>query len=90
MNIQQQAQELAQAMGVSAHDVLAMAQSMANSIKQDKAADAFLAAGDDDRRAFTEAYASHAVKKLESFHSVYMSRPEAREVFQRKVLEGLN
>ena len=80
-DMKNQIQDLANSMGVSAHDVLAMAQSMANSIKHDKAAEAFTSGNAETQRELTEAYAIHAAKKFDKFHSAYLTNPTLRKNF---------
>lgn len=76
-------------MGVSVTDLMSFAQSVANSIEQDKAVDAFINASDEDSTKMTQAYAAHAVKKSDQFTTKYLTNPEARSTFQTKVFNDL-
>jgi 2-polyprenyl-6-methoxyphenol hydroxylase-like FAD-dependent oxidoreductase len=75
--------ELAQSMNVSVSDVMALAQSVANSIELDNVKP------DQVSTELVEAYVPHAVKKFNSFHSTYLTNPEARLTFQSNILADL-
>lgn len=69
------AQDLAKSMNVSVTDVMALAQSVANSMIKDG-----LSAEHANTDTVT-AYIPHAVKKFEQFQSKYLTNPEARTAF---------
>jgi hypothetical protein len=77
--------ELAKEMNVTSSDVLCLAQSVANSLQEDKAVETFLAADIETRREMVEAYVIHAVKKFEKFQNKYLTNPEARRAFCLKI-----
>jgi hypothetical protein len=79
-------EELAKDMNVSASDVLCLAKSVVNSIVKDGAGNVFLTCTNDERKSLTESYIIHAVKKIEKFQTIFLTNPEAKEVFTRKVL----
>ena len=74
------AQTLANEMNVSLADLMCLAGSVANSIKQDDVA------LDQVSTEVVTAYIPHAVKKFDTFATKYLTNPDARETFQRKVL----
>lgn len=80
---------LAESMNVSVADLMCMAKSVANSIEQDGAVDALSQASDEDSTKMIQAYAVHAVKKVDQFTTTYMTNPEARETFQARVYNDL-
>lgn len=67
------AQELADSMGVSLTDLMCLARGVAISIKQDRAADAFIAADEEQQTTLAEAYIPVAVKKFERFQLAVMT-----------------
>lgn len=75
------AQTLAEYMGVSEADILCLARSVINSMAQDKALSTFVEADADQQRQILEAHIAHAVKKFEQFQTRYMTNPAAREAF---------
>jgi hypothetical protein len=83
---EQQIKELSESMNVSVADLMCMAKSVANSIEQDKAKDAFIAMNEDVRVETTLAYSQHAVRKINKFTSTYLTNKEAKEAFQQSVL----
>jgi hypothetical protein len=70
--------DLAQSMGVSPADVLMFAQSVANSMQQDKMQDS------KDVETVL-AYAQHSVRKYRDFSNRYFSNPNAAKAFQMSV-----
>lgn len=86
---QNKIKELAKSMGVSETDVLCLAQSVVNSIKQDGAADAFSNLSDADRVELTEGYIVHAVRKVKQFTSIYRVNSMARDAFNQTVFCNL-
>ena len=80
---EQQIKELAESMNVSVADLMCLAQSVANDIKKDKSEQALIEMPIDT----AQAYASHAVRKMNQFTSTYLTNSEARNVFQQNVLE---
>jgi hypothetical protein len=80
---EQQIKELAESMNVSVAYLMCLAQSVANDIKKDKAEQAMIEMPIET----TQAYASHAVRKMNQFTSTYLTNSEARNVFQQNVLE---
>ena len=81
---QQMIEDLAAQMGVSAADVRCLAQSVANSIEQDKAAGAYVAMDEEMQAEFALAYVPHAVRKFEQFRVAYQTR--GRSVFSAHVI----
>jgi hypothetical protein len=81
--------ELAESMGVSVADVLSLAQSVANSIEQDKVAPAFLFAGADVQAKVAEAYVPVAVKKFERFVMTMQINKAANTAFKSHVYQSL-
>lgn len=77
--------ELAKEMGVSSADVECLARSMANSIMKDRAAEMFLASGEDMQVEVVQAYAAHEVRKINEFHTAYMTRQDVRGLFNDMV-----
>ncbi len=75
------AKQLAEETGMSEADIMCMAQSVANSIKQDKAEDAFVNAPAQQQAEMTEAYAAHAQRKFDQFYTRYLTNAEARKAF---------
>lgn len=77
--------ELAKEMGVSSADVECLARSMANSIMKDRAAEMFIASGEDMQVEVVQAYAAHEVRKINEFHTAYMTRQDVRGLFNDMV-----
>lgn len=73
--------ELAKSMNVTESDVLTLAQSVVNSLVQDKAQQEFINASEEQGMEITEAYLIHANKKMQQFTTKYNTNPEAREIF---------
>lgn len=71
--------DLAQSMSVSPADVLMFAQSVANSMQQDKVHES-----KDVETVLV--YAQHAVRKHRDFSNRYFSNPNAAKAFQMSVL----
>lgn len=86
---QEENKALADSMNVSVADVMGMAQSVANSIEQDGAVDALSKASNEDSTKMIQAYVVHAVKKVDRFTTTYLTNPEARETFQKRVYNDL-
>lgn len=84
-----QVKELAKQMGVSAADVECFARSIANSIKQDKAEDAFTFGGDELKCEIVQAYAAHAVRKMNEFHTSYMTNRNVNSLVNDMVYAGI-
>ncbi len=84
-----QAADLAKSMNVSEADLMCFARSVANSIEQDKAADGFVACTEQEQVEIAQAYAAHAVKKVESFTAAYLTNPEAKKAFQDSIHASL-
>ncbi|MGL5703624.1 MAG: hypothetical protein ACRCW5_11005 [Cetobacterium sp.] len=77
---------LAKDMGVSEADVLCFARSIANSIKQDLAAEPFISIFNDEERCdMVNAYASHAVRKINEFHTSYITDTRVNSLFNDMV-----
>ena len=85
MNITQ----LAQSMNVSETDLMCLAQSVANSIEQDKAANAFVNMSEEDQVKMTETYVVYANNKMQEFVTIYQLNNSARSAFQQKIFEDL-
>ena len=80
------AKQLANSMSVSEADVMCLANSVANSLEQDDAANAFLALDESTRTKLAVAYVPHAARKIEQFASTYLTVREGREALQHTVL----
>jgi len=87
---EQIAAELAKEMNVNPADLLMLANSVVISLRADKADQALINADDQMQYSLIAAYLDHAVKKFESFHTTYISNPEARRVFQQSVFNNLS
>lgn len=86
----QMIKELAEQMGVSVSDVECFARSIANSIQKDRAAEAFVSNFDDDMRCeMVQAYAAHAVRKINEFHTSYITNPDVNHLFNDMVYAGI-
>lgn len=77
--------QLAKSMGTTESDLMCLAQSVANSLVSDGAVETFLNVDEGTRIEMAEAYVLHAVKKFESFHSTFLTNPEARKTFMLAV-----
>lgn len=78
-------QRLAMQFGVSETDLKSFAQAVINGMKADSVDDAYLAMSEKRQRETVEAYATHAVRKMEQFVGTYHTNPEAAEDFRRTV-----
>ncbi len=81
------AKQLASSMGVSEADVMCLANSVANSLEQDDAANAFLALDESTRTKLAVAYVPHAVRKIEQLANKYHASREGREALRHRVLD---
>ena len=82
-SISQQVENLSSQMGINKADVLAFAQSIANSLNNDGiSAEKFQQHAND----LMPAYAAFAVKKQRAFFETYQTNDQARAAFQMKVL----
>lgn len=81
--------QLAKDLNVSEADLMCLLTSVCNSIKQDKFVDGFLGLGERDRNEMCLAYVQHAVRKIQEFHTEYITKPELKENFDRYVYEKL-
>lgn len=78
--------ELSEIMSVSEADLKCLAQSVVNSISKDGLAEQFLSMKNEDQAEVAKAYVVDANKKMQSFHTTYLTNPNARESFQHSVL----
>ena len=85
MDVNEMIKELAAGIGIHASDLLCMAQSIANSIQQDKAADAYIAADQETQIEFVQAYADVAKRKFAQFQTAYLT--SERGEFNRALLD---
>lgn len=76
---------LAEQMGVSESDVLCFARSIANSIEKDRAADFFVNASEQNQCDMVNAYATHAVRKINEFYTSYITNSEVSSLFNDMV-----
>lgn len=83
-------ESLAYKMDVEPREVEMFAQSICNSIQQDKA-DSFFTkeASEDEQKEIAVAYAQHAVKKLQEFQTSYMTNQNMRSLFNDMVFAQL-
>lgn len=77
-------QDLARSMNVSESDVMALAQSVANSMINDG-----LSADHANNAEVVEAYVIHANKKMQSFVNKYLTNDDAKKGLQLSVLSDL-
>lgn len=80
---------LAAEMGVSESDVVAFARNVIHELSKDGMDSVFLEASESDREDITQAYAACAVKKLEAFHTAYITNTEVKSVFDDAVYAEL-
>lgn len=73
---------LAESFGVSEADLMCFAKSVAISIQKDKSADYYMSTGEQEQVDICQAYAQHAVRKLDIFRGRYHMHPE---VFKAEV-----
>ena len=81
--------QLAKDLNVSEADLMCLLTSVCSSIKQDKFVDGFLSLGESDREQMCLAYVQHAVRKIQEFHTAYITKPELKEGFDTYVYEKL-
>ena len=86
MNIHHQAAKLAEGTEINPADILSFAQSIANSLVKDGVKSEQFKKHSSD---LLPAYADAAVKKFNSFHTIYLTNQEARKAFQYKVLQEI-
>lgn len=82
-------EQLAKDMNVSEADLMCLLTSVCNSIKQDKFVDGYLAISDEPQAEVCLAYVQHAVKKIQEFHTSYITNPQLKESFDSYVYEKL-
>lgn len=82
-------EQLAKDLNVSEADLMCLLTSVCNSIKQDKAVDSFLDMSESDRCEMCLAYVQHAVRKIQEFHTAYITQPELKLTFDTYVFEKL-
>lgn len=82
--------QLAKDMGVSESDVLCFARSIANSITKDRAADFFVSTSEQNQCDMVQAYAAHAVRKINEFHTSYMTDSRVNSLFNDMVYASVN
>ena len=81
--------ELSESMDVREHDVKCFAQSIADSIRADKAAEHFIDANDENKAKFIEAYAANAVRKFNRFNTKILTNSEARYAFALSIFNDI-
>ena len=81
--------QLAKDLNVNESDLMCLLTSVCNSIKQDKAVDAYIGMSEDDQAEMCLAYVQHAVRKIQEFHTAYITKPELKENFDAYVYEKL-
>jgi len=79
-------QKLSEQFGVNVHDLKCLANSIINSLQQDNSVQTYLKMDADDQTDMIQAYAVHAFKKMDQFHAIYTTRPEARNELKKAVL----
>jgi len=90
-DIDTQIESLAYKMEVDPREVEAFARSICNSIKQDKVEEFFTgSASDEERKDLTLAYAKHAVRKINEFHTSYLTNQNVRSLFHDMVFAQIN
>lgn len=72
---------LANEMGVSESDVTNFARNVIHELDKDGMKAAFLEADESLQGDIAEAYAAHAAKKMEAFHTAYITNTEVKSVF---------
>ena len=82
-------EQLAKDLNVGEADLMCLLTSVCNSLKQDKAVDAFLAMSESDREEMCLAYVQHAVRKIKEFYTAYITKPDLKENFDTYVYEKL-
>ena len=82
-SIEAQMEILATQMGVDKSDVKMLVESVINSLKEDKADHAFINASEEVKADLMQAYVVHAVKKFQSFVTIYLTK--GREEFNNTV-----
>ena len=82
-SIETQMETLATQMGVDTSDVKMLVESVINSLKEDKADQAFIDASEEMKTDLMQAYVAHAVKKFQSFVTIYLTR--GREDFNNTI-----
>ena len=82
-------EQLAKDLNVSEADLMCLLTSVCNSIKQDKAVDSFLMMSESDRCEMSLAYVAHAVRKIQEFHTAYITQTELKLTFDTYVYEKL-
>jgi len=82
-------EQLAKDLNVSEADLMCLLTSVCNSIKQDNFVDGFLSLTEGDREEVCLAYVQHAVRKIQEFHTAYITNPELKESFDTYVYEKL-
>jgi galactose-1-phosphate uridylyltransferase len=78
--------KLAETLNVSETDLMCLAQSVANSIEKDGAADVALQNQDTFGVEIVKAYIPVAAKKYDTFVSTYLTNPDAANSFKQSVL----
>lgn len=82
-------EQLAKDLNVSEADLMCLLNSVCESIKQDKAVDSFLSMSESDQCEMCLAYVAHAVRKIQEFHTAYITKPELKKSFDAYVYEKL-
>ncbi len=73
---------LAQSMGVSEADVMAMAKGIVSDLIKDGIDEVYLKSETNLQCDLVQAYAMHQTKKLRDFHTTYLTNPQATNAFQ--------
>lgn len=81
--------QLSEAMNLSEADVMLHAKIMANTIKQDKSAEFFLAADEETQIMFVEAYSKAATRKIDHMCTEYLTNPNTRRNVQESAMAML-
>ena len=69
-------------MGVDVREVECFAKSVCNSLKQDNISDFYVnGATEEQQSEISQAYAQHAVKKMEQFHTAMLTNTEVQNLF---------
>lgn len=81
--------QLANDLNVSEADLMCLLTSVCNSIKQDGAVESYIGMSEADQAEMCLAYVQHAVRKIQEFHTAYITKPELKESFDAYVYEKL-
>lgn len=82
-------EQLVKDLNVSEADLMCLLTSVCNSIKQDKFVDGYLSLSESDQAEVCLAYVQHAVRKIQEFHTAYITQPELKLNFDTYVYQSL-